>query len=574
MIEKLREKLPLTLPAGFAGKNKNLILGAAGTLLAGAIVASLWLSNHSYVALFGSQENVPVKEVVEVLGGKGIDYRIEPESGLILVDKNKLSSARMALAEQGVTAILPGGYELMDKEEMLGSSQFVQNVRYKRSIEGELAQSIMGLNPVEYARVHLGMTEASSFVLSNKPDSSASVMVRLRAGQRLNEQQVSAIIQLVAGSVPGLDAGNVRLVDQQGELLSEGIETDKSSYAGLSRSRDISGQIKSETEKNIANLLNSLVGPANYRVSVVPQVDVSAVEETQERYTGDPRISDENLSEEHNTDELAIGIPGSLSNRPPAAVNATPAPGQANAAPTPAPAQNTTSPKALSKHVQSQRKYAYDRDVRHIRHPAFRLEKMAVAVVLNSSAPALAKWTPEQFTALNKLVSDAAGLNSQRGDSLTMSSLAFTNADQMDLPLQRWWQDPDIRDWGQMGGIGFLSLLLLLLGVRPMVQRFGRQPERVVTDTRIEPNGVLLENDLAQDDDDIVHALPKSTFQQDDNFPPQSSGLETKVEFLQTLAQSETERVAEVLKQWINSNERNSASPAAGKQEQPQPESK
>lgn len=256
MIEKLREKLPLTLPAGFAGKNKNLILGAAGTLLAGAIVASLWLSNHSYVALFGSQENVPVKEVVEVLGGKGIDYRIEPESGLILVDKNKLSSARMALAEQGVTAILPGGYELMDKEEMLGSSQFVQNVRYKRSIEGELAQSIMGLNPVEYARVHLGMTEASSFVLSNKPDSSASVMVRLRAGQRLNEQQVSAIIQLVAGSVPGLDAGNVRLVDQQGELLSEGIETDKSSYAGLSRSRDISGQIKSETEKNIANLLN------------------------------------------------------------------------------------------------------------------------------------------------------------------------------------------------------------------------------------------------------------------------------------------------------------------------------
>ena len=570
MIEKLREKLPLTLPAGFIGKNKNLILGVVGTLLAGAIVTSLWLSNHSYVALFGSQENVPVKQVVEVLGGKGIDYRIEPESGLILVDKNKLSSARMTLAEQGVTAILPGGYELMDKDEMLGSSQFVQNVRYKRSIEGEMAQSIMVLNPVEYARVHLGMTEASSFVISNKPDSSASVMVRLRTGQRLNEQQVRAIIQLVAGSVPGLDAGNVRLVDQQGELLSEGVGTDKSNYAGLSRSRDISGQIKSETEKNIANLLNSLVGPENYRVSVVPQVDVSAVEETQERYTGDPRISDESLSEENDTDELALGIPGSLSNRPPTAVNTTA--GQANAAP--APAQNTTSPKALSKHVQSQRKYSYDRDVRHIRHPPIRLEKMAVAVVLNSSASALAKWTPEQFATLNKLVSDAAGLSSQRGDSLTMSSLAFNNTEPMDLPLQRWWQDPDIREWGQMGGIGFLSLLLLLLGVRPIIQRFGRQPEREVSDTRNEPNGVLLENDPTQDDDDIVHALPKSTFQQDDNFPPQSSGLETKVEFLQTLAQSETERVAEVLKQWINSNERISTNPAASKQEQSQHESK
>ncbi|MFY9993956.1 MAG: flagellar basal-body MS-ring/collar protein FliF [Leclercia sp.] len=568
-MEKLKQKLPLSLPAAAVGKHKNLLLAAAGVVLTGAIVTSLWLSNRSYVALFGSQENIPVKQVVEVLGGKAIDYRIEPSSGLILVDQNKLASARMALAEQGVTALLPGGYELMDKEEMLGSSQFVQNVRYKRSIEGELAQSIMGLDPVESARVHLGMTEASSFVLSNKPDSSASVMVRLYSGQRLSEQQVLAIVQMVAGSVPGLEAGNVRVVDQAGTLLSEGIDTDNTQYAGISRSRDISGQIKSETEKNIANLLNSLVGAANYRVSVVPKVDVSAVEETQERYAGDPRISDENLSQENSTDELAMGIPGSLSNRAPAASNTAPgtaAPANANAA---AAAQtSTTNPQALSARSQSQRKYAYDRDVRHIRHPAFRVEKMSVAVVLNSDAAALAKWTPEQYATLNKLIEDAAGLDRQRGDSLTLDRLVFTAADDVGMPLPKWWQDPDIRDWGQMGGIGFLSLLLLLLGVRPMAQRFGRAAEKVVKDVKQEPTGILLENDRAQDDESLVQSLPRSSFQQEDNLPPQSSGLETKVEFLQTLAQSETERVAEVLKQWINSNERNNASAAAGKQEQ------
>lgn len=561
MIEKLKEKLPFRLQGERLGKNKNLLLGAAGVVLAGAIVTSLWLSNHSYVALFGSQENIPVKQVVEVLGSKAIDYRIEPASGLILVDKNKLSSARMALAEQGVTAILPGGYELMDKEEMLGSSQFVQNVRYKRSIEGELAQSIMGLDPVEFARVHLGMTETSSFVLSNKPDSSASVMVHLHSGQRLNERQVTAIVQMVAGSVPGLEAANVRVVDQSGELLSEGIETDNAQFAGIARSRDISAQIKNETEKNIANLLNSVVGAANYRVSVVPQVDVSAVEETQERYAGDPRISDENLSQENSTDELALGIPGSLSNRPPAAQTpATPAP--------PAATQNNqTNPQALSSRSQSQRKYAYDRDIRHIRHPAFRLEKMTVAVVLNSEAPSLAKWTPEQFTTLNKLIEDAAGLNAQRGDSLTMDRLAFTAPDGLTLPLLKWWQDPDIRDWGQMGGIGFLSLLLLLLGIRPMAQRYGRSGEKVVSEVKREPAGILLENDELQEEESLAQSLPKSSFQQEDNLPPQSSGLETKVEFLQTLVQSETERVAEVLKQWINSNERNNASAGAGKQE-------
>lgn len=566
MIEKLKEKLPFRLQGEMLGKNKNLLLGAAGVVLAGAIVTSLWLSNHSYVALFGSQENIPVKQVVEVLGSKAIDYRIELASGLILVDKNKLASARMALAEQGVTAILPGGYELMDKEEMLGSSQFVQNVRYKRSIEGELAQSIMGLDPVEFARVHLGMTETSSFVLSNKPDSSASVMVHLHSGQRLNERQATAIVQMVAGSVPGLEAANVRVVDQSGELLSEGIETDNAQFAGIARSRDISAQIKNETEKNIANLLNSVVGAANYRVSVVPQVDVSAVEETQERYAGDPRISDENLSQENSTDELALGIPGSLSNRPPAAQT----PAQANPA-TPAPPaatqNNPTNPQALSSRSQSQRKYAYDRDIRHIRHPAFRLEKMTVAVVLNSEAPSLAKWTPEQFTTLNKLIEDAAGLNAQRGDSLTMDRLAFTAPDRLTLPLLKWWQDPDIRDWGQMGGIGFLSLLLLLLGIRPMAQRYGRSGEKVVSEVKREPAGILLENDESQEEESLAQSLPKSSFQQEDNLPPQSSGLETKVEFLQTLVQSETERVAEVLKQWINSNERNNASAGAGKQE-------
>lgn len=567
MIEKLKQKLPLVLPAGMAGKHKNLLLGAAGVLLTGAIVTSLWLSNRSYVALFGSQENIPVKQVVEVLGSKAIDYRIEPASGLILVDKTKLAGARMALAEQGVTALLPGGYELMDKEEMLGSSQFVQNVRYKRSIEGELAQSIMGLDPVESARVHLGMSESSSFVLSNKPDSSASVMLRLYNGQHLSEQQVTAIVQMVAGSVPGLEAGNVRVVDQSGALLSEGIETDNNQYAGIARSRDISGQIKSETEKNIANLLNSLVGAENYRVSVVPKVDVSAVEETQERYAGDPRISDENLSQENTTDELAMGIPGSLSNRAPAMTNANPNPAtQATAAP---PAQTTaTNPQALSTRSQSQRKYAYDRDIRHIRHPAFRLEKMTVAVVLNSEAPSLAKWTPEQYTTLNKLIEDAAGLDRQRGDSLTLDRLVFTPTGDVGLPLPKWWQDPDIRDWGQMGGIGFLSLLLLLFGIRPVAQRFGRAGEKVVNEVKHEPTGILLENDSSQEDESLVQTLPRAAFQQEDNLPPQSSGLETKVEFLQTLAQSETERVAEVLKQWINSNERNNPGTAAGKQEQ------
>lgn len=150
------------------------------------IVSVLWTGNRGYVSLYGREENLPVSQIVTVLDGEKLSYRIDPQSGQILVPEDELSKTRMTLAAKGVQAILPSGYELMDKDEVLGSSQFVQNVRYKRSLEGELAQSIMSLDAVESARVHLALNEESSFVVSDEPQNSASVVVRLHYGAKLN----------------------------------------------------------------------------------------------------------------------------------------------------------------------------------------------------------------------------------------------------------------------------------------------------------------------------------------------------------------------------------------------------
>lgn len=546
MLNKIKAKIP-ALPQGI---NKNMVMiGAAAVVLTGAIVISLWRSNQGYVALFGSQENIPVSQVVEVLGAENIAYRINPDNGQLLIDENNLPKARMALAAKGISAVMPSGYELMDKEEMLGSSQFIQNVRYKRSLEGELAQSIMGLDPVEHARVHLGLMESSSFVMSNKPDSSASVVVRLRYGKELNDQQVGAIVQLVAGSIPGMKVANVRVVDQNGALLSEGFQAGNSNIAGIRQGNDVINRLKADTEKNIANLLSSVVGTSNYRISVVPQVDMSSVEETQERLGGDPRISNESVNQENTTNELAMGVPGSLSNRP-----APPAPAAGAA-----PADANNNQQALSTRNQAQRNYAYDRDVRHIRHPGYKLEKMTVAIVLNKAAPALAEWTPTQVTGLTKLIEDAAGISRDRGDSLTLDMMAFTAPADIDMPIMTWWQDPSIQRWGEMGGIGFLALLAVLFGVRPVARRFSQVREPVTVDAIADemPDNKLLEKDMVTTDEGLTQGLPNAiAFQEDNNLPPQSSGLETKVEYMQMLAQRETERVAEVLKQWINSNER------------------
>jgi flagellar basal-body M-ring protein/flagellar hook-basal body protein (fliF) len=529
-------------------------MAAGGVALVAAIVFSLWRSNQGYVALYGSEEKLPVAQVVEVLGAESIAYRINPDSGQILIPEDKLPRARMALAAKGITAVMPDGYELMDKDEMLGSSQFVQNVRYKRSLEGELARSIMALDPVENARVHLGLSESSSFVMTNKPQSSASVMLQLRYGKHLDEQQVSAIVQLVAGSVPGMQAASVRVVDQAGTLLSENAQQGGTSMASIRQSRDVIDRIKNETTNNIAGLLAPLFGSENFRISVTPTVDMSSVEETQERLGKEPQISDESISRENTTNELALGIPGSLSNRPVNQPTAVTPPMAAN--PQAAQTQTQTSnPSSLSNRSQEQRKYAFDRDIRHIRHPGYRLEKLRVAVALNQAAAPLASMTPEQLTALTKLVEDAAGIEKARGDSLTLDRLAFIDRTPDGLPDLKWWQDPNIQYWGQNGGIGMLILLTLLFGLRPLAQRYGRREpdERAAIEGSAQAEAI--ENSMVTTESGLT-GLPGPAFNQDTELPPQSSGLETKVEYLQMLAENETERMAEVLKQWINSNER------------------
>jgi len=553
VLTKLKDKFSaLSLPE--SRLKPQWLMAAGAVLLTGAIVFSLWRSNQGYVALYGSQEKLPVAQVVEVLGAESIAYRINPDNGQILIPEDKLPRARMALAAKGITAVMPDGYELMDKEEMLGSSQFVQNVRYKRSLEGELARSIMALDPVENARVHLGLSESSSFVMTNKPQSSASVMLQLHYGKHLDEQQVAAIVQLVAGSVPGMQAASVRVVDQSGNLLSENGQQNGSNMANIRQGRDVVERIKNETINNISGLLTPLFGSDNFRISVTPSVDMSSVEETQERLGKEPQISDENISRENTTNELAIGIPGSLSNRP---VN-QPAQPVAPQAANPQSAQTqaqTSNPSSLSSRSQEQRKYAFDRDIRHIRHPGYKLEKLRVAVALNQAAPSLASMTPEQLTALTRLVEDAAGIEKARGDSLTLDRLAFVERTVDGLPVLKWWQDPNIQYWGQNGGIGMLILLTLLFGLRPLAQRYGRREpsERVAIEGSAQKDAV--ENELVTTEAGLA-GLPGPAFNQDTELPPQSSGLETKVEYLQMLAENETERMAEVLKQWINSNER------------------
>ncbi len=545
----MKKKLLSSANAAFAalssllpGKRKWIALAGGALLLTAAIVGGLWQSG-GYTALFGSQEHLPLAQVITILDGEKIAYRIDPDSGQILVPESQLSRIRMTLAGKGVQAISPAGYELMDKDEVLGSSQFVQNIRYKRSLEGEMAQTIMSLDGVETARVHLALDEDSAFVINDKPQSSASVMVRLHYGSTLSKEQVNAIIHLVSGSVPGLAPGQVSIVDQAGDLLSEGIADGPRAATGTRQEQTLLNGIQDKTRVNLANVLTTLVGKDNFRISVMPELDLSLVEETRERFGDTPKVSREQNSEDKSSDGLAIGIPGSLSNRPPES-----APAQAADAPAP------KRPDTLSTHTESQRDYSYDRTVAHIQHPGFELKRLNVAVLLNQDAAAVKGWKAEETAQVTAMLNNAAGIDEQRGDKLTLSLMHFVPEAKVVPPPVKWWQNSDILAWGRLAGIGVLLLLALLLVVRPLVKHFiATRKAQSAALTAADSGGSSLS---AAQDDEERRGVELPSFSGDDALPAQSSGLETKLEFLKKLAISDTDRVAEVIRQWITSNER------------------
>ena len=536
---KLDPRLGLGLMAGLAG------------LLALAVVFYLWRDQGAMRSLYGAGEAYPAADVMQVLDADKIAYQLHPQSGQILVRDADLGRARMLLSAKGVQVAVPAGYDLFDKDEPLGTSQFVQDVRLKRSLEGELARTIMALKGIDNARVHLALQESSSFVVSNREPAKASVMVQMSPGAKLTPEQVGAIVNLVANSVPKLQGKDVSVVDQYGALLSRGLNTS----GAPAQSWQLVEEYQQKTSGNVEQVLAPILGHGNYRISVTADIDFSQKEETVQAFGDTPRLRNEVLQDESVLDQLALGVPGSLSNRP-LAPPAKPAPGTtANTANT----TTTTDKGATSIRKESNRKLDYDQSVTHVKYSPFSLRSQSIAVVLNGTAEADGGWSPQARADLETMLKSAVGFNSSRGDVLTLSVFPFAAAD-MSIEQPLWWQDDKLHELVKIGLFGLISLLLLLMVVRPALSRLmGRKEQGLVP---------MADAELALGNE---HALTKIAESNEDSgrvsvlgglnplseicLPAPGSGLELQIEHLQMLAKNDPERVSEVIKQWIGRNE-------------------
>jgi flagellar M-ring protein FliF len=173
----------LALPPALSKNLTPMLVLAIG--ITAAVMLYTWNDQAGYKPVFGAHEKVAASDMMSVLDAEHVPYRIHPDSGQVMVPTGQLGKVRMLLAAKGVTAQLPAGLELMDKNDPLGVSQFVQDVRFRRGLEGELAQSILTLDAIASARVHLAIAKSSSFVASDGDKSSASVVVSVKLTSRL-----------------------------------------------------------------------------------------------------------------------------------------------------------------------------------------------------------------------------------------------------------------------------------------------------------------------------------------------------------------------------------------------------
>jgi len=556
VLQTIRSKLP---EHGLKLDPRMTLIGLAliAALLAVGVVFYLWRDQGSFRPLYGSGEAYPAAEVMQVLDGDAIVYRLHPQSGQVLVREDQLGRARMLLAAKGVQVKVPAGYELFDKDEPLGTSQFVQDVRLKRSLEGELARTVMALKGVEGARVHLALQESSSFVVGKRDPGKASVMLQLAPGYKLAPEQVSAIVNLVAGSVPQLDAGNVQVVDQYGALLSRGIDT----LGGPVQNWQVVDDYQNKAVTNAEAVLAPVLGGGNYRISVSADIDFSQKEETFQSYGETPRLRNEVLRDESVLDQLALGVPGALANRPPQPAPEPPA-DQAQAGAQAEPAN----PAATSLRKESNRQLDYDQSVTHVKHAPFSLRQQSIAVVLNAAVAPEGGWTPEARAELEAMIKSAVGFNQARGDLLTLSVFPFTDVGigSAGEELLPWWENAKVHDLAKLGVFALISLLLLLMVVRPAVRSLSQRsqpaaPVAVEGDEQLALHAErAAERLLARVGDDAPGAtvLGELSPLSEIRLPAPGSGLELQIEHLQMLAKNDPERVSEVIKQWIGRNER------------------
>lgn len=496
MTDSTTTSAGFTLPPFLQSANARLMLMMGGSAAIVALMAGVWFwgQQPEYRVLFANYADRDGGAIVASLQQLNVPYKIADGGGAILVPSPQVHDLRLKLAAQGLPRGGNIGFELMENQK-LGISQFLEQVNFQRALEGELARTIQALATVQNARVHLALPKASVF-LRDQQKPTASVLLNLQPGRSLEPQQVSAIVHLVASSVPELPVANVTIVDQNGNLLSDSKKPASGNPLDPAQLKYVS-ELQHSISQRIESILIPIVGASNVRAEVSADVDFSTSEQAAESYRPNPApdsaaIRSQHSSESQNTGAgNASGVPGALSNQPPQPGSAPLTDAAAAAAPAGSPS---------SRQKDSTLNYELDKTLRYTQQPMGGIRRLSVAVVVNykqetdkQGKPVTRALTEAEKSAITDLVREAMGFNKERGDSLNVVNSPFTS-DQPHLAELALWQQPEMRELARETGKYLLMAAViawLYFGqLKPLLRRM-RQPRAEAAiplpDARAEP---------------------------------------------------------------------------------------
>ncbi len=531
-------------------KQVGLLAGVAAAVAA-AIWLVLWSQGQNYTVLYGQLSERESGQVMDALTAAGIEFKLNP-SGAVSVPESKVQEARIRLASQGLPQSDSMGIEMIQKESALGSSTMMESARYQSVLETELARTIIKVQGVQSARVHLALPKPSVF-LRDAHKATASVMLQLYPGRRLEPGQVAAVVHLVASSVPELAASDVTLVDQAGSLLNSPDESAES--AASTRQLEYSRKLEESYQRRIIELLEPMIGPGRVRATVTADVDYTVTEETHENY--DPQKtavrSEQTSNEMRKGGDGAEGIPGALSNQPPGTSGAPSIPGAAtpgNPAPAaaaqpggPASATQAAATGPSSSAQRSTRNFEVDRTLSYVKQPVGILKRLSVGVVLDDwqKVDAEGKVTTEPMSdtdikRFTQLVKESIGLKEDRGDQLNVLNQAFKNNAPIGpvdgLPL---WQQPWVAQLAKQIVGAALVLVVAFLVLRPLMRSLTKPTGRLTSSAA----GDDMEGDrlsLSGQGGKAIKLAPS---------------FEQQITAARTLVGQDPRRAAQVVKDWV-----------------------
>jgi flagellar M-ring protein FliF len=547
---------PLKQIARNPATRQLVLLVAVAAAVALGVAVVLWSRGPNYGLLYAGLEQKDAAAITQELQAANPPYQLANDGSSIMAPAADLAALRLRLAAKGLPQGSAASSALPATDSPFGMSDLAERTRYQQLLETDLGATIGGLQSVRGARVHLALPRPSAFIRDSR-EASASVLVTLYPGRQLDAGQVAAIVHLVAASVPELDARQVSVIDQQGQLLT--TDPDSPGAVGDNRLR-MATRIENTYAQRVEELLTPLVGPGRVRAQVYADLDFSQSEKATETFGHDrPSLrSEQTSSEQRGAGAAAGGVPGALSNQPPALVAQPTAaqPDAGKAATGASTAATTTTTNSGESSSSATRNYELDRTISHVSDPAGRLSRLTVAVALDDklvaattdpvsgtkTAPKSVPFSEQELQRLTELTKNAVGFNAARGDSVSVVNQAFHHGPALEaLPETPLWQRPGALDLFKQG-IGVLIALLVAFGLlRPLLK------------------GILRGETAART---LPAPMPKISVRVDDDAPaanePARLGAAPPLAYEQRIGQARrmvgenSKQVAQVVKNWVS----------------------